>query len=74
MSYYIEDQITGLVDGYYKYKEGAEGVAEGLNAITRDHLFLVKNGEDRKHYPISDAEFLGAQPWFIDLISNGFAL
>jgi hypothetical protein len=72
MSYYIEDQITGMVDGYYMRKDAADGVAEGLNLITRDHLFIVKDSAERRNLPIHDAEFLGSQVWFIRMVSEGF--
>ena len=70
MRYSIEDQTTGLVDGYYISKMMAEGVAEGLNLMTRDHLFLVKKSSERNHVPINDVEFLGRQDWFISMVSE----
>jgi len=72
MSCYIEDQITGMVDGYYAHKNTADCVCEGLNLITREHLFVVKDREERRGLPIHDVEFLGAQSWFIRMVSEGF--
>jgi hypothetical protein len=70
MSYYIEDQVTGLVDGYYSSKEIADGVAEGLNLMTREHLFLVKEGGERNNARINDCEFLGQHAWFLRMVSE----
>ena len=70
MTYFIEDQITGLVDGYYISKEIADGVAEGLNLMTRDHLFLVKDSAQRNTAAIADCEFLGNFPWFIQMVAE----
>lgn len=70
MKYFIEDQVTGLVDGYYISKMMAEGVAEGLNLMTRDHLFLVKKSSERNHVPIHETEFLGHHEWFVSMVEK----
>lgn len=73
MSFYIEDQITGLVDGYYAHQWLAEDIAEGLNLWTNEHLFLVKNAQERSYAPISECEFLGSCKWFLDMVSRNDA-
>lgn len=68
MSFYIEDQVTGLVDGFYSSELMANGVAEGLNLMTREHLFLVKEGKERNNAAVHDSEFIGSHAWFIKMM------
>lgn len=71
--FYIEDQITGLIDGYYISEVLAETIACGLNLMTREHLFLVKNWSERGRKPIHGTEFLGTHEWFLKMVEESNA-